>query len=527
MLPSAQLPRADENIDGFISYSHFDKAWVDSLHARLADRLAEQLGEKPNIWRDTRMGRSEAFAHTLVLKLSKTAFLISVLSPGYINSEWCIKELNEFYRYATESGGIRINNKSRVFKIVKSPIEDFDVPPILQELLEDFLGYEFYEIDKFSGKPREYRPELGSDSLVKFLERLEDLVYDIRDFIKSQKLSRGPELASESSGTTIYLADTAPDLRDERDRIKRELQLHGHTVLPDKVLPLEAVRFESTVREFLAQSQFSVHLVGETRGVLPTGEKERSTVRLQYDLAGAHKNPDFFRLVWMPKKLRASAVSDENHRKFVNDVLRGTSVRKGDELLITKLEDLKTAIEERTNAAAKAPARAAAQPTPAPENVGEAGGNHLTHVYLICKGQDLEAAAPLKQYLFDKGFEVMLPLEDGDVAEIIKDHNEKLSYCDAALVYFGRGGENWVREQLKQIQKSAASRQSGPLLAKAVYSAFDEAPGADASKANSKAGAKENFQTHAALVIKNYGPFSPEPLEPFLALAQGTGGGGK
>jgi hypothetical protein len=139
----------------------------------------------------------------------------------------------------------------------------------------------------------------------------------------------------------------------------------------------------------------------------------------------------------------------------------------------------------------------------------------------------LEAAAPLRQYLFDKGLEVMLPLEDGDVTETIKDHSEKLSYCDAALVYFGKGGENWVREQLKQIQKSAASRQSGPLHAKAVYIAFDEDSGGDASKVNSKAGAKVNFQTHAAPVIKNYGTFSPEPLEPFLAQIQGAGGGGK
>lgn len=515
MLATAQLPRTNENIDGFISYSHFDKAWVDSLHSRLADRLAEQLGEKPNIWRDTQMGRSEAFANTLVLKLSKTAFLISVLSPGYINSEWCIKELNEFYRRAAENGGIRVNNRSRIFKIVKSPIEDFDVPPILQELLQEFLGYEFYEIDKFSGKPREFRPELGSDSLVKFLERMEDLVYDIRDFIKSHKLCRADQVFG-ASGATVYLADTAPDLREERDRIKRELQLSGHTVLPDKVLPMQSIRFENTVREFLAQSQFSVHLVGASSGPRPGGEKERSTVRLQYELAGSHKNPDFFRLVWMPKKLRASAVNDESHRKFINDVQRGMSVRKGDEVLITKLEDLKTAIEDRI----KAPTQAASR------NAAADKGKDFTRVYLICKEQDLEAASPLRQYLFDNRFEVMLPLEGGDVAETIQDHNEKLSLCDAALIYFGKGGDGWVHQQLAQLQKSAASRQSRPLLAKAVYLAFDKAPGRDAAKG--KARAKENFQTRACdLVMKGYGPFSPDTLAPFLTQIQGAGGGGK
>src|ERR1700749_1568083 len=104
----------------FISYSHLDMDWVDALHERLDKRLSELLGEKPKFWRDLQLKGNDGFVHVLVLELSRTAFLVTIVSPGYVKSDWCLKELNEFCRNAAANGGIRINNKSRIFKVIKS-----------------------------------------------------------------------------------------------------------------------------------------------------------------------------------------------------------------------------------------------------------------------------------------------------------------------------------------------------------------------------------------------------------------------
>src|SRR5207248_3539248 len=137
---------------------------------------------------------------------------------------------------------------------------------------------------------------------------------------------------SPASGQTIYLAETTYDLRDDRDQIKRELRQHGHTVLPDKDLPLEAARFEVAVREYLARAQFSIHLIGKSYGVIPEMEQTRSVGRLQYELAAERQEAEFFRLIWLPKELKLAAVADERQRHFINYVQQDSSARKGDEL---------------------------------------------------------------------------------------------------------------------------------------------------------------------------------------------------
>jgi len=47
-------------------------------------------------------------------------------------------------------------------------------------------------------------------------------------------------------------------------------------------------------------------------------------------------------------------------------------------------------------------------------------------VYLICDIQDLDAVAPLEDFLFNNGVEVVLPIFEGDETQIREDHIENL-----------------------------------------------------------------------------------------------------
>ena len=122
--------------DIFISYAHIDnmalkegeKGWVANFHRALEVRLAQLLGEKPEIWRDQKLQGNDYFGDEIVEQFPKTAVMISILSPRYIKSEWCTKEVREFYEAASKGIGIRINNKSRIFKIIKTHVP-YDATP--------------------------------------------------------------------------------------------------------------------------------------------------------------------------------------------------------------------------------------------------------------------------------------------------------------------------------------------------------------------------------------------------------------
>jgi hypothetical protein len=149
--------------------------------------------------------------------------------------------------------------------------------------------------------------------------------------------------------------------------------------------------------------------------------------------------------------------------------------------------------------------------TPVPEPGGEAAEDDLVRIYLICDQRDGEATMELEDHLFDMGYEVILPVFDGDEAQVRRDHEENLSICDAVLLYYGSGNELWMRRKLREVQRSAAYGRAKPLTAKAIYTAPPPTP------------QKERVRTREAIVLHQGERFSPEVLEEFLNMLTGAG----
>ena len=55
--------------------------------------------------------------------------MISILTPRYVNSDWCTREIREFCEVAGRTGGVVVGNKSRVIKIIKTPVDSEDISP--------------------------------------------------------------------------------------------------------------------------------------------------------------------------------------------------------------------------------------------------------------------------------------------------------------------------------------------------------------------------------------------------------------
>lgn len=488
--------------DIFISYAHLDNqpldegldGWVETLHERLGIRLSQLLGEEVSIWRDPKLQGNDYFADSLVTRISRAAILISILSPRYVKSEWCMREINEFSKAAELRGGLRVGNSSRLFKIIKTYIPLEEQPQSLQPM----LGYEFYEYDSALDRAKEFSPDVVPHRDIRYWEKLEDLANDLVHLAEGMKKSAESKLTAAapvgSAGKTIYLAKTTSDLSGERDIIQRELQQHGQLVLPDKELPLNAAALKEDVSEYLKKSQLSIHLIGARYGIVPEDDS-RSIIQIQNDLA-RERAQEIQQLIWMPTGLESQ---DARQQKFIDSLRLGLDGHQGVEVLQTKLEDLKTQIYEKLADKPQAAADADSDSRP-------------TSIYLICDKQDYEAVSTLESYLFDQGFEVILPVLEGDEAQAAQDHKDNLLYCDAVIIYYGQANAIWLRMKMRELQKIAGYGRTQPLLAKAIYIS------------GPRTARKDQFKTHEALVVRNYEAFSPEPLQPLLAKIRITKG---
>ena len=474
----------------FISYTHADntplakglEGWIDLLHQRLADQLFQALGYKVKIWRDSKLTGNDVFSEEIFNQLSRTAIIVSVLSPRYLTSEWCQRELDEFCKYAEQNGGLRLNSKSRVFKVVKTWITREDHPSSIQ----DSLGYEFFELDQMRERPDDYNAhiELGGD--LRYWKKLKDLVWDIKDFIKSLE-TQAPPVSVHASPTpiaappnsTIYLAETTYDLSAQRDEIRRELQQRGHIILPDGDLPLRTSALMESVRDHLSHSRLAVHLIGQQPGI----------AQLQYELAAERAaEPNFTQLIWLPDKLQSD---DPRHQAFIEELQRGNDRPKNAELLQISLEDLKTRIHDKL-ATKKKPA------------VTTNGNGSSASVYLICDKPDYDSLQSLQDGLYDLGLEAFPSIFEGDEAQISQYHKDNLMDCDAVMIHYGSANEMWLRMKLRELQKLAGYGREKPMLAKAIYIS---APQTDQ---------KLRFKTHEAMTITNFGDFTPNVLTPFF-----------
>ena len=481
--------------DAFISYAHLDnlsrsegrKGWVANLQRALQVRVAQLIGEESEIWWDPALRGHEVFSETLREKLERVCALVTIVSPRYIRSEWTQQELVWFCEAAERQGGVNVRDKSRLFKVLKTPVTLEEQPAVLQPL----LGYEFYREDSTSGRFREldeiFGPEIERDYWIK----VDDLAYDIYALLK---LLREPAASQRAEEAPVFLAETTSDLRAERDVVRRALQQQGYSVLPARAVPLSEDEAADAIREDLARCPLSVHMFGRNYGLVPEGG-DTSLLELQHELAIERaRQGAFSRLVWIP---RGIAFEDERQQRVIERLRMDQRGRESADLLETSLEDLQTTIVRWL------------ERRPKPATLPPSGPAQL---YLVYDQRDAAAIAPWADFLFEH-FEVVHPSFEGDEADVRQFHEENLQNCDGVLIFYGAANGMWLRRKLAEVQKSAGYGRTKAPPATAVCVIPPDTP------------EKAGFRTHLATVIPQTCGFSFGPLQPFVeALKTGAGG---
>ncbi len=512
--------------DIFISYGHLDdqepagdvKGWVDLLVERLPRLISNHLGYQPTIWRDERTLKGNDLLTAAIHEgVYNSLLFIPIVSPRYVQSDWCLRELEAFAGTPTPAGAPA--HRSRIFKVIKTPLL-FNLAKKQPEQLRELIGYSFYEMD--GEMPVEFGPEVVPSKDPRYWSALRRLAWDISNMLATLKQEpeaaepvvvsapeivvansaamESPKVSTNGTKKFVYLAETTSDLSQERELVRDELRQRGYGVLPEEKLPSEELRqTEAAVRDALARSVLSVHLIGKRYGSTPE-DSASSLVCIQEELATQRRasDPAFLNLLWMPPGLMAPPleITDERQKAFVTALQN--RIGAGAELLQTNIEDLKTRVIEKLSP----PPQPVAQPR---------GRSKLKQVYLICENRDRSFVRPIKEYLFKQNLEIITWLE-GD-AKLMDYHHKNLRECDAALIYFGNGDEPWVRKNLEDLEKAYGYGRENDWIASAVYVG---------EPANDQ---KEDFNTHlVSYVIHNFSSFDPNHLRDFVNAVQNSAG---
>jgi hypothetical protein len=476
--------------DVFISYASLDdepfsdapEGWVSMLHRDLEKRVNQMLGHHAKIWRDdTDLQGNDQLSPTVERILKNTGALLSIVSPGFMESKWCKREVEVFC--CRDGGKLNLpqQNKYRILKVIKIPVPRPQQFPEIQES----LFYEFFQNAK-GGHTIELAPStdaLRTQRYVEALYRLADQIARLLKLIKANVPAAPPR-------ATVYLAETTSDLRETRTKLRDDLIQRNFEVLPDQELDRDSGEYRSQVNSYLQRSILSVHLIGEKYGAVPEGERE-SHVAVQAELAADRcSEKSFRRVIWMPVDLTPVEDAQKNFVNFLHNDEHGQART---ELVQKRIEDLKEDLQAWLNEALNVSAP------------GESPAENSRRVYVISEPQDIESgvADSLLNSIEDYGLEVSLSPKSNDPAEILLAHRENLQRCSACLIYYGTASDAWAQIKCHELEKSFGKN---PYPCRAIYISGPETP------------YKKRFRPEGIQIIREPQSFSPAALQPFFEV---------
>ena len=441
-------------LHAFISYAHLDnqplepgqEGWVTQFHRLLSARLSVRLGDPVTIWRDSKLSGDDVFSDEILDQFDKVALLVSVLTPRYVRSIWCQREVDAFTKAAQRQGGVQVQNKSRVIKVLKTPLQpgDQEPPP-----LDQTLGHAFFKTD--SDLQEEFDPAFGPEARQEFNRRVDALAVAM---MRNLQVIGGSEVGRvRPSGQTVFVAECGRDMQSLRDQLVTDLLLHGHDVVPDRPLPLVEDGLRALLATELASADLVVHLIGSSSSPVPAGPSGLSLVALQNEVAAAlPSSARRRRIIWLAPGAQGER---PEHQRFIDDLQQRADLQRGADLLRGEAQALTAAVHDALRQCQQAGAVVA---VPAPAGPRQ--------VYLLMGAGDRQATLPLIKALRAQGLAVVVPEFTGDAAELRAAHAQRVISSDAVLLYCGCGDEAWRVHQGNDLRKQAAggARAGSPWL---------------------------------------------------------------
>ena len=422
--------------DLFVSYAHVDDlpleperpGWVTTLVNSLKNLLAQRLGrgESISLWMDHQLPGDVELTPEIEGKLGEAAALLIVLSPAYLASTWCLKEMR-FFRKAVRRVGGRVG--ARIFVVEYDPVER-------PQELSDLKGYRFWVKDPLGRSTRTLGiPRPGPEDRGYF-DQLYDLRHDLAEALTRLKAHPddipAPERAGD--GAVVFLAEVTDDLDDQREEVRRYLLQAGLAVVPEGIYPRDSAAFRAAAEGDLTRARLFVQLLSELPGKRLPGASQ-TIVGLQHECAAGRGVPV---LQWHARGLDVGGVAHPDHRAR----LEGPSV------IVADLQEFKSLVVQRV--------RELTAPKPAAPRVDQ---DVDPLVFVNAEEADLNLAKRIGSLLFRRGIGYVLPNRSRRPAEARKALDSYLLNCDGLMLVHGTNTE-WVFEQVIRFRKIKPRRES-------------------------------------------------------------------
>ena len=519
--------------DVFVSYAHAnnvdpfaptDPGWVDRLHVALETILKERLNKREfSLWRDLKLQGNDMYDRKIARAVDASAVFIAITSPAYVDSAYCIQELDQFVGKATDSKyGLTVDDTARLFRVGYGPLRADQTTPASFAGMD---GYSFHDAEE---------KRLNGDALV---DPVFQLAGDIADLLQAMKAGTLPNV-QEPQGPTVYLAAATPDLASDRAKLKAHFQQYDVRVLPDELhettdheddpddprggykgpTAANMSDLKDELSAALARATLTVHLVGgEYGGWLYGNGLNPSLPEYEYDVAveladtdglgsavpredGEDPLPPRPVIVWTPhaivQKAREQAAAaapdgngvDKAQIGFLRRVVRGPSSRverveqgKAD-LIATCFNSLGIEI--------------------APETETEEVKPHNVLVSFCAEAREHPQFQPVLACLNSNGIQ---PDQDQAADEPLPSH---AAMYDGCLVLYLECPEAWARARATQV-RGIQLQQKG--LAGGVY---DGPPPAHKDELQ--------FQSPTVPILKAEFDFDCGVLDPFVSRVSAT-----
>lgn len=445
------------------------EGWVDRLKRNLKIKIEQLTGEPLKVATAALPPGKTEVDETIYDSMATAQTLISIVSPPFVKSKSCNESVDHYCRTSTPSSHALNALASKIFKVFKSPVNQDDISQTMSGTFEQLPSYDFFDICPETGRIREFNDAFRDDISQKYYERVYDLAYEVCQGLQQESSSSDdnqPPASSASSDSmkTVFLAETTSDLREARDRLRRELTEQGHRVLPDRSLPQVAAELEEVLRSCLEQCNFCIHLIGDRYGLVPE-DASTSSIVIQNELAAQESSiRELQRIIWMPRDI---SPADDRQAAFIESLVQDPKAQQGADVIRDTLENLKQLLNERW--------RKEAERRSNHREVSDSQVlDQVSRLYLIHEVEDEGSVEAIEDFFYDRGIEVMLPEFEGTETDVSAIHIQSLQDCDAVLIYYGTCAKSWVDIKLRELTKALGYRDGQPIGLRAVYIAPPE-----------------------------------------------------
>jgi hypothetical protein len=471
----------------FLSYARKDelvppdmpagKGFVTCLREQLLFEFSQRGAPEPVIWRDKhRIERGDQFDPILKDGIESSDILLVVLSPNWMSRPWCKQELDLFKERWRHEGEMRL--KQRIVVACKSNVDRDRRPSLLQG--QD--GYDFFAFEGPDGSGQQVdffaRGKIRDDRYYQTIEELGSFLYRCAQRLQSANEREhnpvdGPEVdpapkrtapkrtrpTASGNARKIYLAKPASDMREAYSRLVEEFSHSGYAIVPD---PGSDIPNDTSASEFidnaLADADVSIHLLGEGQGYSP--ENGEPIVKLQLARAGKKLTTEgsrlsFGRIIWAPETFEddaearrangksgdgPSAQAPVTKSRLPHEVLvRFGKFQPTDKVLGGTLSKFVDFLEEHLRQS-NLQGGGDAQPT----------GDDWVYVYHV--SADTEYACDLMEALKQRGVAANLPALEGEPADLMRIHLQRLSECSAVVLCWAQATEAWAHARAHELK---------------------------------------------------------------------------